>query len=119
MSDELRVLQLEDEPADAEVALRELKRAGLAFRVDAREPFIHALRQFNPDIILADYQLPSFDGQAALAIAREHAPDVPFIFVSGAMGEERAIESLHRGAADYVLKDHLGKLALAVTPCSR
>lgn len=118
MSDELRILQLEDEPADAEIALRELTRAGLsfsAFRVDARESFVSALRQFNPDVILADYYLPSFDGPTALVIAREHLPDVPFIFVSGAMGEECAIESLHRGAADYVLKDHLGKLPLAVT----
>ena len=117
MRDELRVLQLEDEPADAELALRELKRAGIAYaveRVDARAPFIAALKQFRPDIILADYHLPAFDGQTALAIARELTPDVPFIFVSGAMGEERAIESLHRGAADYVLKDHLAKLAPAV-----
>lgn len=117
MSDELRILQLEDEPTDAEMALRELERAGLAFsafRVDARESFVRALRQFNPDIILADSHLPSFDGPAALAIAREHLPDVPFIIVSGAMGEECAIEALHGGAADYVLKDHLGKLPLAV-----
>ncbi|HEX8962125.1 MAG TPA: HD domain-containing phosphohydrolase [Rhodocyclaceae bacterium] len=114
---ELRVLMLEDEPADAEFAQRELRKAGIGFsslRVDDRTAFIAALDEFRPDVILADYKLPSFDGLTALGLAREKAPKVPFIFVSGAMGEEFAIETLHQGAADYVLKGHLSKLVPAV-----
>jgi PAS domain S-box-containing protein len=117
VGEELRVLMLEDEPADAEFAQRELRKAGILFtslRVDDRTAFIAALEEFRPDVILADYKLPSFDGLSALSLARERAPKVPFIFVSGAMGEEFAIEMLHQGAADYVLKGHLSKLVPAV-----
>ncbi len=113
----LQVLMLEDEPADAEFAQRELHKAGIVFesrRVDNRADFVAALAEFRPDVILADYKLPSFDGLTALGIAREMAPRIPFIFVSGAMGEEFAIETLHQGAADYVLKGHLSKLVPAV-----
>jgi PAS domain S-box-containing protein/putative nucleotidyltransferase with HDIG domain len=118
MPAELKILMLEDEPADAELAQEELRRAGIDFsymRVDTRDSFIAALKDFQPDIILADYRLPAFDGLSALAIAVEQAADVPFVFVSGAMGEEFAIETLHQGAADYVIKNRLGKLAPAVT----
>lgn len=118
MPNDLKILMLEDEPADAELSARALRKAGIGFssmRVDTRKAFATALEEFRPDIILADYHLPAFDGMAALAIAVAQAPDVPFIFVSGAMGEERAIETLHQGAADYVLKDRIGKLAPAVT----
>ena len=117
MPDELKILMLEDEPVDAELAMRELRKAEIAFssrRVDTREAFVAALEEFRPDIVLADYHLPTFDGLAALAISAERAPDVPFIFVSGAMGEEFAIETLHQGAADYVIKDRIGKLVPAV-----
>lgn len=117
MSDELKILMLEDEPADAELAEVALRKAGIVFsskRVDTRGAFIAALKEFRPNIILADYKLPAFDGLSALAIAVEQAPDVPFVFVSGAMGEEFAIETLHQGAADYVIKDRLGKLVPAV-----
>ncbi|OHC65656.1 MAG: hypothetical protein A3H93_18710 [Rhodocyclales bacterium RIFCSPLOWO2_02_FULL_63_24] len=118
MPAELKILLLEDEPIDAELAMRALRKAGIDFsslRVESRDAFVAALDDFRPDIILADYRLPAFDGLQALAIAIERAPDVPFIFVSGAMGEEFAIETLHQGAADYVLKDRLGKLAPAVS----
>ncbi|MCK9379561.1 MAG: PAS domain S-box protein [Sulfuritalea sp.] len=118
MTDELKILMLEDDPVDAELATRALNKAGIAFssmRVDTRDAFVAALVEFRPDIILADYHLPTFDGMAALVIAVEQTPDVPFIFVSGAMGEEFAIETLHQGAADYVIKDRLGKLAPAVS----
>jgi PAS domain S-box-containing protein len=114
---ELKVLMLEDEVADAEFAQRELRKGGIVFnalRVDERAAFVAALDDFRPDLILADYKLPSFDGLTALGLAREKAPKVPFIFVSGAMGEEFAIETLHQGAADYVLKGHLSKLVPAV-----
>ena len=117
MADKLKILMLEDQPVDAELTVAALRKAGLEFshtRADTRDGFIAALKEFRPDIILADYRLPTFDGLSALSIAVVQAPDVPFVFVSGAMGEEFAIETLHQGAADYVLKGHLSKLAPAV-----
>ena len=117
MPDELKLLILEDEPTDAELAVQALRQAGIVFSfrcVDTRDGFISALEEFRPDIVLADYRLPSFAGLEALGIVLKQAPDVPFIFVSGTMGEEFAIETLHQGAADYVIKNRLGKLAPAV-----
>ncbi len=117
MADELKILMLEDEPGDAELAAEALREAGIVFssqRVDTRHSFVAALEEFRPDIVLADYRLPGFAGLEALNIALEQAPDVPFVFVSGTMGEEFAIETLHQGAADYVIKNRLGKLAPAV-----
>jgi len=108
---------LEDEPADAELAEHALRDAGIFFTsrcVDTRETFISALEAFQPDIVLGDYRLPAFSGLEALALTLEQAPDVPFIFVSGTMGEEFAIETLRKGAADYVIKNRLAKLGPAV-----
>jgi DNA-binding NtrC family response regulator len=113
----LKVLSLEDAPTDATLIEHELRSAGLVFttlRVETRDDFTRALSEFQPDIILADYRLPAFDGLTALHIAKAQLPDVPFVFVTGAMGEEVAIESLRGGATDYVLKEHLSKLAPAV-----
>src|SRR5262249_16386141 len=95
---------------------RELRKGEMVFsarRVATGAAFLAALGDFNPDLILADYSLPSFDGIAALSIAQEQRPDVPFIFVSGAIGEELAIESLKQGATDYVLKQRLSRLSPA------
>lgn len=117
MPEELKVLMLEDEPADAELAAHALREAGIVFSsrcVETRDSFISALDAFRPDIILADYRLPAFSGLEALSITLERAPDVPFVFVSGTMGEEFAIETMRNGAADYVIKNHLVKLAPAV-----
>ncbi|MBI2311398.1 MAG: EAL domain-containing protein [Betaproteobacteria bacterium] len=114
---ELRILILEDVPADAEVELRELHRAGIACltrRVETEPDFRTELVAFAPDVILSDFTLPAFDGMRALEIARELRPDAPFIFVSGTIGEERAIEALKHGAMDYVLKANLRRLAPAV-----
>lgn len=114
----VKVLFLEDVPEDVEIELRELSRAGLAVesRVAADEKtFIEALGDFSPDIILSDYTLPTnFNGLRALAITRERMPDTPFIFVSGTIGEERAIEAMRDGATDYILKEHQDRLGLAV-----
>ncbi len=121
MQRELRILILEDETADAELAERELRKSSLVFhwqRATTREQFLAAL-ETGPDLILADYHLPGFDGVEALDIARHKFPEVPFIFVTGAMGEELAIEMLHQGAADYVLKGHLSKLGPAVNRALR
>ena len=113
----IRVLFVEDMPTEAELELRELKRAGLSIAhkvVDTREHFIEALQQFAPDIILSDFSMPQFDGMSALGIARERVPDIPFIFVSGTIGEEHAIRALKSGATDYVLKTPLKRLPSAV-----
>jgi signal transduction histidine kinase len=115
---ELRILILEDVATDAELMERELRDSGIAFsskRVKTKEAFLKELEDFNPSVILADYTLPGFDGMSALAIARQRNPDVPFIFVSGTIGEERAVEALKTGATDYVLKDRLSRLGLTVS----
>jgi diguanylate cyclase (GGDEF)-like protein/PAS domain S-box-containing protein len=113
----IRVLLTEDVAADAELEVRELKRAGLRLQhriVDTEESFTTALEEFAPDVILSDFSMPGFDGMAALAIAREVSPDTPFIFVSGTIGEEYAIRALKSGATDYVLKSNLVRLPAAV-----
>jgi len=115
---ELRILMLEDVPADAELIERELRKGGIVFtsiRVETREDFRRKLEEFAPDLILADHKLPSFDGLSALTIAKGECPDVPFIFVTGSMGEEWAIDTLKKGATDYILKERLTRLAPAVT----
>ena len=118
MSKELRILILEDVPADAELMEDELKESGLTFvskRVAAKASFIKACHEYRPDLILSDYSLPSFDGLSAMKLALERCPNVPFIFVSGALGEEMAIELLKKGATDYVLKNKLSRLGPAVS----
>lgn len=118
MNSKLKVLIVEDVATDAELALRELERRGVACiarRVETEDDFRRQLDEFAPDIILCDFSLPQFDGMTALLIAREKRPDTPFVFVSGTIGEERAIECLKRGATDYVLKTNLARLAPAVT----
>lgn len=112
-----RVLFVEDTPVEAELAIRQLETGGLhceCLRVETEERFIAALREFGPDVILSDFTLPQFSGPAALKVTRELARDIPFIFVSGTIGEERAIEALHCGAVDYVLKDNLSRLVPAI-----
>jgi C4-dicarboxylate-specific signal transduction histidine kinase len=113
----LRLLLLEDDPHDAELirALLEADGAVCAMtRVQAREEFLRALENDELDLILADYQLPSFDGISALRLALSARPDLPFIFVSGIIGEELAIEALKIGATDYVLKTRLSRLVPSV-----
>ena len=113
----LRVLLLEDSALDAQLLGGELEAAGVRaqlHRVDGREAFLGALSQGGYDLILSDYNVPGFEGPEALSLARAQLPDVPFLFVSGALGEDRAIELLKRGATDYVLKDRLERLAPSV-----
>lgn len=113
----LSVLLLEDSPLDAELIEANLLGAGLAcnfVRVDSYDAFARALSDCRFDIILSDYNIPGFDGTAALAEARSACPETPFVFVSGALGEERAIELLKCGATDYVLKDRLERLAPSI-----
>jgi PAS domain S-box-containing protein len=110
MSDDLRILILEDVPTDAELMEREMCRAGLAFtsrRVETRDTFLEQLENFSPDIILADSMLLQFDGTTALQLAKERFPSIPFIILAGSMNEETAVECVKAGAADYVTKEHL------------
>jgi signal transduction histidine kinase len=116
-SRDLRILLLEDNAPHAELVEHFLRDGGLKFhltRVETREAYVEQLEQHPPDMILSDYALPSFDGYAALAIAKEKVPNIPFIFVTGTMGEEVAIETLKSGATDYVLKTRLARLGPAV-----
>jgi signal transduction histidine kinase len=119
---ELRILLVEDNPPHAELVEHFLRESGLQFRlarVETKDAFVAHLEEHPPDMILSDYALPSFDGYTALAIAREKVPNVPFIFVTGTMGEEVAIETLKNGATDYVLKTRLSRLGPAVNRALR
>jgi hypothetical protein len=119
----LRILHLEDDPNDAEIIRQTMIAAGIACEtvriVESQSDFVKALAGEQFDLILADYRLPAFDGLSALALARHHHPDVPFIIVSGTMGEEAAIDSLKAGATDYVLKNRLSRLTPSVTRAIR
>lgn len=117
MNTELRILILEDSASDAELMEDELRQAGIVFiskRVASKADFVRQVDEFLPDLILADYSLPGFSGKSALNIVVDQYPDVPFIFVSGALGEELAVELLKKGATDYVLKNNLLRLAPSV-----
>jgi diguanylate cyclase (GGDEF)-like protein len=117
MERELSIVYVEDVATEVELAAHHLQRAGMRFRtvrVETEPAFLSALRTEKPDLILSDFSLPQFDGMTALRLARIEAPDTPFIFVSGTIGEERAIEALKLGATDYVLKTNLARLAPAV-----
>jgi CheY-like chemotaxis protein len=108
-----RILIVEDEPWDAELAQRLLRDAEVsvtAIVVDAEASFVAQLAAFHPDVILSDYHLPGFSGRKALAIAQERCAHVPFIIWSGVLGDEAAVELIKLGATDYVLKDRPARL---------
>src|SRR5271163_2118555 len=114
---DLDVLMIEDSMPDAELAIWRLTQGGFRCRyriVTGEDELRTALGERTPSFILSDFSLPGFDGMAALATAAQVAPDVPFIFLSGTIGEERAIEALRRGAVDYVLKSNPMRLVPAV-----
>ena len=117
MKTSLRLLHLEDDPIDAELITTTLLEGGIPCQsqlVDTRQAFVAALKECRMDLILADYSIPGFDGMTALILARQHCPDVPFLFVSATIGEELAIDAMHQGATDYVLKQRLGRLVPSV-----
>jgi two-component system cell cycle sensor histidine kinase/response regulator CckA len=116
-ADRLRILILEDVPMDAELVEYELHRSRIPFdarRVDTRDDFLRELDQFRPDLILSDYTLPRFDGMAALSLARERAPTVPFVIVTGSVNEETAVGCMKAGATDYLLKSNLARIGPAI-----
>jgi two-component system, cell cycle sensor histidine kinase and response regulator CckA len=117
MPEAIRVLIAENDPNDADLMVRELRRAGFEpdwRRVEGEADYLEALTP-DLDVILSDYTMPVFDGPRALELLRERGLDVPFILVSGTVGEEVAVEAMKGGASDYLLKDRLGRLGAAVT----
>ena len=117
MEQPLRLLIVDDQPPDAELSARQIARGGFPCtwrRVETEAAFRTELRNFSPDLILSDFTLPEYNGMAALELAVSEAPDVPFIFVSGSIGEKRAAEAMTRGATDYVSKNDRTRLVLAV-----
>src|SRR2546425_9508740 len=113
----LRILHLEDNPADAELIQSMREDGGIASaiqRVETPADFEAALDQGCFDLIISDHTLPCFDGLSALELARQKHPEAPFIFVSGTIGEELAVDSLKQGATDYVVKDRLSRLVTSV-----
>ena len=110
MIPKLRILILEDNQNDADLLNRELNKSGLSFTsetVQTREKFEHALEHFAPDLIISDYSLPSFDAVTAFDIKQNKCPHIPFIIVSGIIGEENAVELIKKGVTDYAPKDKL------------
>jgi two-component system cell cycle sensor histidine kinase/response regulator CckA len=114
----LKALLIEDSAEEAELVLLELRRAGFTVsweRVDTAASLREAMARQPWEVVISDFNMPTFDGLAAFGIVKEHDPDVPFIFVSGMLGEERAVEAVRRGARDYVLKGNLRRLTAAVS----
>ncbi|MDP9078768.1 MAG: response regulator [Bacteroidota bacterium] len=122
MNDVYKILILEDNQSDVDLLKRELKKNGLLFTsevVQTRESYENALETYNPDIILSDYTLPAFDGVAAFRMKQIKTPDIPFIIVSGSIGEERSVELIKDGVTDYALKDKLFSLPLKISRALR
>jgi two-component sensor histidine kinase len=118
----MKILHLEDSESDAELIYAALSQGDIAWqvkRVQTREAFLDAVDEGDCDVILADYSLPCFDGISALHLVRKKLPEIPFIFVTGSLGEERAVELLKNGATDYVLKHRLARLPLAASRAVR
>jgi two-component system, cell cycle sensor histidine kinase and response regulator CckA len=117
MNEETRILILEDVPADAELIERELRRAGILFiscHVHTREAFVKALREFGPEVVLSDYNLPQFSGPEALRLLKQMGSPAPFILITGSLTEEVAVECMKDGAHDYILKTSLTRLPSSV-----
>ncbi len=113
----VRILIVEDCAPDAELAAHEIRREGLTIEtrvVETPAAFLAALSEFRPDLILSDYRLPQFDGMAALRLAQQHAPTTPLLISTGSMNEEIAVACMKAGAWDYILKENLTRLGLAV-----
>jgi len=117
METELKILFVEDEPTDVELAKRTLSQEGIHFQsrvVENETDFLHELEKFVPDIIISDYSMPQFDGIRALKIILEKNPNIPFILLTGSMNEKVAVECIKTGAWDYIIKEHITRLPFAV-----
>lgn len=116
MAKPLKLLLVEDAPDDADLLLAELRRAGFApdwTRVDTEPDYLLEIRK-APDIILSDYSMPHFNGLQAVKLLRESGLDIPFILISGTVGEETAVEAMKHGASDYLLKDRIARLGNSI-----
>src|SRR6267142_1108173 len=117
MAEQLRILLAEDSETDAELVQRELKLGGLDFRirrVQTEPDFRRELGELRPHLVISDFSMPQFSGRAALAITRESGADTPFIFISGTIGEDVAVDMMRAGADDYVMKNNLTRLLPAL-----
>src|SRR5918993_377151 len=117
MANELHILHLEDDPRDTELMAASLRHAGIdcqVVRVDTRDQFIEKLKNRRFDVVISDVSVPGFDGISAQTVWQQERPTIPFIFLSGTLGEELAIERLKEGATDYVLKNWMDKLPTVV-----
>ncbi len=116
-SKKIKILFLEDSPQDVSLEEYALRKGGVSFeslRIETIESFYLALQRFEPDVILSDYSFPTFHGMMALKVLQEKGLKIPFIFVSGSIGEDMAVELMRSGATDFILKDHLYRLATSV-----
>lgn len=117
MDTKLRILMVEDFLSDAELIKREIAKNDISFvdhLVESEAAYVEAIERFNPDIILSDYSLPSFNGMQALSIRQEMCPDIPFILVTGSINEETAVDVMKAGADDYILKEHIARIGAAI-----
>jgi PAS domain S-box-containing protein/diguanylate cyclase (GGDEF)-like protein len=117
MNEQLKLLVAEDNDTDAALIARHLARGGIKCtlrRVKTEFDFVDAIKDLKPDVIISDFSMPQFDGRRALEIAGIRAPDTPFLFVSGTIGEQRAVDALQCGATDYILKSNMTRLPAAV-----
>ncbi len=117
MQHALKILFVEDIPADVELAQRILKKGGIAFVsnvVQDEETFLHALSKFLPDIVISDFEMLQLNGMAALNLLLENSPSTPFILLTGSANKELAVEFMKNGATDYIMKEHIARLPLAV-----
>ncbi len=113
----LRILFVEDLPSDAELAEREIRKSGIEItlrRVETKDSFLLALKEFQPDVIVSDYKMPEFDGMQALKLSLKRDPAVPFIVLTGSMNEETAVACMKAGATNYVIKEHIERLPFAI-----
>ena len=114
---QLRILFVEDVPSDAELSEREIRESGFEFtsvRVDTKDSFLRAMKEFHPELVVSDYIMPEFDGMQALKLSLEHDSTIPFIILTGSINEETAVECMKAGAIDYVLKEDIARLGPAV-----
>ena len=117
MNSELKILFVEDVRTDAELAMRILAKEGILFQsriVETEANYIKELEEFLPDIIISDYNLPTFSGMEALKIALEKFPQIPFILLTGSISEDTAVECIKAGAWDYIIKEHITRLPFSV-----
>jgi signal transduction histidine kinase len=122
MEEKLKILMLEDDPNDRELLLYHLKKGGMNFVseiVDTEEGFEHGLKNFAPDVILSDFSLPTYNGIEAFKLKQKLMPDIPFIIVSGTIGEEKAVELIKSGITDYLVKDRVISLPSKITRALR